>query len=92
LFNPGTNGFTTIRETLFADDSGWIAMSPIAWGSTPVSHQKLKDGRYLFLAVKSTESTTSASTLFTVNLSTKQIVKFPTTPDLPALGQTTASS
>ena len=82
LYDPGTNQFSVLQETLFAGESGWMILGPPEWGSNLLEQQKLRDGRYLLLAVRLVASDAYEAAFFTVDPATKQIAKFPTTPSM----------
>lgn len=88
LYDHGTNSFSIFQETLFPGETGWQiwGFSPVPWFFylNSIESQKMKDGRYLFLACKY-PSDPKIYTLFTFNPVTKQIAKFVTTPELPEL-------
>lgn len=84
LYDPATNAFTVLRDTLFPDESGWItALSPgLGWGNQPVSAQRDADGKYLFLANKNTGIFTDY-VVFSFDPATKAIEKLDLSPALP---------
>lgn len=88
LYDPVTNSFSNFQETLFHGETGWqiwgFSLVPWFFSLNSIETQKMKDGRYLFLAHKY-PSNPKIYTLFTFNPVTKQIAKFVTTPELPEL-------
>lgn len=84
LYDPATNTFSILRETLFENESGWItALSPgLGWGNEPVHAQQTANGNYLFLANKNTGIYTDYA-VFSFNPGTKAISRVTTSPGFP---------
>ncbi|HPI21411.1 MAG TPA: hypothetical protein PKY56_13690, partial [Candidatus Kapabacteria bacterium] len=78
-YNAITSTFTTIRNSLFEDETGWHTSSG---GNRSNFEQLMPDGRYLWLAGKTVNNVTYRR-LFTFNPETKEIEEFITNPPLP---------
>ncbi|WP_200331744.1 3-coathanger stack domain-containing protein [Thiocystis violacea] len=80
VYDVNTNSFAVLQDSLFPPEMGWgitASSKPIA-----VQDQRMDDGRYLFLAFKSSGSV-SAHRLLTYDPATKVIAQFETNPPLP---------
>jgi|WetSurMetagenome_2_1015567.scaffolds.fasta_scaffold00150_39 hypothetical protein len=69
VYDPAHDGFTVADSGLFDADTGWNGGTLVSYNRT-LDQQKLKDGRYLFFAVKGT-----AYQLFTFDPSSKAFEK-----------------
>jgi hypothetical protein len=83
-YNSSSNSFSLLRNTIFSSpsDSGWI---PFCYSSYYgiVDAQRLKDGKYLFIASRA-DGDSALYSLFTVNPTTKAFERFITKSNLPS--------
>ena len=79
-YDPSTNAFTVVRETLFDGEEGWYTQGTAY--QRAIDDQIMPDGRYLLLAYKP-GATETEYTLFTFDPSDGSIAKFATSPALP---------
>ena len=78
LYDPATNRFTVLKNTLFDGETGWnVSLTPQNFNRS-IDSQRLSDGRYLLVATHKN----GPNTLFTFNPDTKEIAKFATNPSL----------
>ena len=78
LYNPETNSFTVLQETLIPGETGWL----IASYPSMANQNRMPNGNYLLLANRTTGSLTEY-TLFTFNPDTKLFSKVMAVPSLP---------
>ncbi len=79
LYDPETNSFSVLQDTLFSGENGWSAGTRDHY-NRPSETQKLTDGKYLFSAWKGADN----FTLFTFNPETKEFAKVNFLPNLPS--------
>lgn len=77
LYDPASNSFSVLQNTLFIGESGWYIAA-----SNYRPPERMADGRYLLLAYKSTGSA-SAYALFTFDPATRTFARQSTSPALP---------
>ena len=78
LYDPVTNSFTIMKNSLFTGETGWYVALTNQNFNRSIDCQRLSDGRYLLVATHKD----GPSTLFTFNPVTKEIAKFATYPSL----------
>lgn len=77
LFDPITDSFSVLMNNPFGADSGWYAGN--LYGNRDLSAQRLKDGKYLFMATM----TDSNPILYTFDPGSKAFTRVSVTPALP---------
>jgi len=77
LFDPTADSFSVLMSNPFGADSGWYAGN--LYGNRDISSQRLKDGKYLFMATM----TDSNPILYTFDPGSKAFARVSITPALP---------
>lgn len=80
LYNPATNAFTILRNTLIAGETGWYFNQMTCMRA--IADQRMDDGKYLLTAYK-IEGTTGYSKLITFDPAKKRFALLDTNPGLP---------